>query len=233
MNKIRISLCQLKVTNNKKDNLIHALNAIDKASINTNLVCLPECFNCPYDVKAFPEYAEIIPDNLGYLDPENSPSVAMLSNASKKYNIFLIGGSIPEKDSDNLIYNTCMVFSPQGEIIAKYRKIHLFDIDIPNKISFKESETLTSGNEIVTFDMPQGKVGIGICFDIRFPEQSRQMRDLGCKLLVFPGAFNMTTGPAHWELLQRGRAIDNQLYFCTVSPARNLDALYYAWGIQV
>ena len=173
---------------------------------------------------------EIIPNNLGDLDSEKSPSVAMLSNAAKKNNIFLISGSIPERDSNNLIYNTCMVFSPLGEIIAKYRKIHLFDIDIPNKITFKESETLTPGNQIVTFDMPQGKVGIGICFDIRFPEQSRKMRDLGCKLLVFPGAFNMTTGPAHWELLQRGRAVDNQLYFCTVSPARNLNASYQAWG---
>merc|ERR1712216_7471 len=93
-----------------------------------------------------------------------------------------------------------------------------------------ESDILTAGNSLTTFEMPQGKVGVGICYDIRFQEQGMIMREEGCKLLVFPGAFNMTTGPAHWELLQRARAVDNQVYVATVSPARNLDASYHAWG---
>jgi omega-amidase len=115
-------------------------------------------------------------------------------------------------------------------MIAKHRKVHLFDIDVPGKICFKESETLSPGKDFTTFDTPYCKIGIGICYDIRFPELAYIYSDLGCKLLVYPGAFNMTTGPAHWELLQRSRAIDNQLYVASVSPARDEKASYVAWG---
>lgn len=115
-------------------------------------------------------------------------------------------------------------------MIAKHRKIHLFDIDVPGKIRFQESETLSPGNSFTTFDTPYCKVGVGICYDIRFPELAQVYAKLNCKLLVYPGAFNMTTGPAHWELLQRGRALDNQLYVATVSPARDTGAKYVAWG---
>lgn len=85
---------------------------------------------------------------------------------------------------------------------------------------FQESKSLTSGNSYTIFDTPWGKVGVGICYDIRFPEYSLVLRKLGAKILVFPGAFNMVTGPAHWELLQRGRAVDNQTYVLTCSPGK-------------
>ena len=128
------------------------------------------------------------------------------------------------------MFNTSVIFNPEGEILAKHRKVHLFDIDVPGKITFKESDTLSAGDSITVFDTPYCKIGVGICYDIRFPELSMLMKEKGAKMLVFPGAFNLTTGPAHWELLQRGRAVDNQLYVAAASPARGPEGGYQAWG---
>lgn len=140
-------------------------------------------------------------------------------------------GSIPEVDpSTGKVYNTCVAFDPTGQIVAVHRKMHLFDIDVPGKITFKESDTLAPGNELATFETPYGKVGLGICYDIRFPYLAMLLRQAGCRILFYPGAFNTTTGPAHWELLQRSRALDTQCYVATVSPARNPDSKYQAWG---
>lgn len=229
--KLKVALCQIHVGEDKAANLVNARSAIDRAAKGgAKLISLPECFNSPYSVTAFPKYAEVVPNNCDELIMDQSPSTAMLIEAAVEHRVHIIGGSIPEIDKDGSIYNTCVIVSPYGEILGKHRKMHLFDIDVPGRITCKESETLSPGNNVTTFDMPHGKVGVGICYDIRFPEQSQLMREKGCKLLVFPGAFNMTTGPAHWELLQRGRALDNQLYVCTVSPARDTNASYHAWG---
>ncbi|CAF4956074.1 unnamed protein product [Pieris macdunnoughi] len=108
--------------------------------------------------------------------------------------------------------------------------MHLFDIDIPNKITFKESEVLKPGNEITTFECNGVKIGLGICYDLRFQEIAHLMANEGCGLLIYPGAFNMTTGPKHWELLGRARATDQQLWVALVSPARDANAEYVAWG---
>ncbi|KAH0515969.1 Omega-amidase NIT2 [Microtus ochrogaster] len=108
--------------------------------------------------------------------------------------------------------------------------IHLFDIDVPGKITFQESKTLSPGDSLSTFDTPYCRVGLGICYDMRFAELAQIYAQRGCQLLVYPGAFNLTTGPAHWELLQRARAVDNQVYVATASPARDDKASYVAWG---
>jgi omega-amidase len=158
---------------------------------------------------------------------EEAPSVHFLVDAARKHEMWIIGGSIPEivpassSDKDSTIFNTCLCISPSGEIVAKHRKVHLFDIDVPGKITFRESDTLSGGSTISTFDAPFGKIGVGICYDIRFPEQAQCMIERGCKILVYPGAFNLTTGPAHWELLQRARAVDGQCFVLTASPARS------------
>ena len=153
----------------------------------------------------------------------------MLIDSAIENKVWIIGGSIPERDGDN-VYNTCIVVNPEGSIVAKHRKVHLFDIDVPGKITFKESDTLSAGNQLTVFDTPFCRIGLGICYDMRFPEQSQLMKDAGAEMIVFPGAFNLTTGPAHWELLLRGRAVDNQLYVAGVSPARNPSSDYKAWG---
>ncbi|CAO2632016.1 Omega-amidase NIT2 [Lemmus lemmus] len=180
---------------------------------------IQECFNSPYGTNYFPEYAEKIPGE----------STQKLAETAKENSIYLIGGSIPEEDAGKL-YNTCAVFGPDGSLLVKHRKIHLFDIDVPGKITFQESKTLSPGDSLSTFDTPYCRVGLGICYDMRFAELAQIYAQRGCQLLVYPGAFNLTTGPAHWELLQRARAVDNQVYVATASPARDDKASYVAWG---
>lgn len=217
---LRIGLIQLAVGSCKKTNLNAAVAMINKAKAQgAQLITLPECFNSPYGTKYFPEYAEEIPGE----------STQALSAAAKENDVFLIGGSIPEREGDKL-YNTCCVFNNKGELIEKFRKIHLFDIDIPGKITFKESDVLTGGDKTSTFEVNGVKVGVGICYDMRFAELALKYRREGCDLLVYPGAFNMTTGPAHWAKLQVSRALDNQLFVATASPARDMSADYNAWG---
>jgi omega-amidase len=144
-------------------------------------------------------------------NPSEAPTFLMLQEMAKKNNIYLIGGSIPEKTSDGKYYNTSLVFDRKGELIAKHRKVHLFDIDIKDKITYKESEFLVAGNQVTTFDTEFCKFGLGICYDMRFPELALLMAKQGAKVLVYAGCFNQTTGPLHWELLLRSRALDNQV----------------------
>ncbi|KAI1321645.1 hypothetical protein EDD11_003125 [Mortierella claussenii] len=219
----KLALVQLAVTPDKQANLDNARkHVLEAASNGANLIVLPECFNSPYGTSFFPEYAESLKDG---------PSVKALSSMAKDAKAYLIGGSIPERDPvDEKVYNTCTVYNPNGEIIATHRKVHLFDIDVPGKIRFQESETLSAGKQLTHFDTDFGKIGVGICYDIRFPEPAMIAARQGCFAMIYPGAFNMTTGPLHWELLQRARAVDNQIFVAACSPARDTTAGYHAWG---
>ncbi|EFA77492.1 nitrilase 2 [Heterostelium album PN500] len=213
---------QLLVGEDKNQNIEAARKAIEEAASNgANIICLPECFNCPYSTSVFNEYAEKF----------GGPTTTMLADAAKRLKIWLIGGSIPERGDDGKIYNCSFIFNPSGELVGKHRKIHLFDINVPGKITFRESEILSPGETPTIIELGDGvRLGVGICYDIRFPELAMLYAKEGCQILVYPGAFNMTTGPAHWELLQRGRAVDNQVYVAAVSPARNPKSTYTAWG---
>ncbi|KAL7417247.1 carbon-nitrogen hydrolase [Mrakia frigida] len=200
-----------------------------------DLVVLPEVFNSPYAVNQFRSYAEVIPSIEDFPSTPAaslSESVAMLSAVAKEAGVWLIGGSIPELDPvDEKVYNTCTVYNPEGTLVAIHRKVHLFDIDIPGRITFKESETLTGGRTMNSFEAPFGRIGLGICYDIRFPELAMISARQGCVAIIYPAAFNCTTGPLHWELLLRSRAVDNQFYTAMVSPARSEDkSAYQAWG---
>ncbi|XP_022754699.1 omega-amidase, chloroplastic-like isoform X2 [Durio zibethinus] len=223
--KFKIGLCQLSVRPDKERNIGHARKAIEEAAQKgAQLVLLPEIWNSPYSNESFPVNAEDI-DAGG----DVSPSTAMLSEVSSRLKITIVVGSIPERCGDKL-YNTCCVFGTDGKLKAKHRKIHLFDIDIPGEITFMESKTLTAGDTPTIVDTDVGRIGIGICHDIRFLELAMIYAARGAHLLCYPGAFNMTTGQLHWELLQRIRAADNQLYVATCSPARDAGACYVAWG---
>ena len=140
-----------------------------------------------------------------------------------KLGIYLVGGSLPEL-AEGRIYNTSYVYGPDGRRIAKHRKAHLFDIDVQGGQRFRESDTLSPGDRITTFETAFGTMGLCICFDLRFEELARCMCLRGAKVLFVPAAFNMTTGPAHWELLFRQRAVDNQCFTVGVSPARDTRA---------
>lgn len=220
---MRLALLQLKGSKDKSANVSNALSKIEVAvkEHKPRLITLPECFNCPYGTKYFREYAESIPD--GYTSQQ-------LSKAALDHQVYIVGGTIPELGENDRIYNTCTVWAPNGDLIAKHRKMHLFDIDVKGGIRFKESETLSAGNDFTTINVDGHKIGIGICYDIRFEEMARLYRNEGCEMIIYPAAFNMTTGPLHWELLQRARANDNQLFVVTTSPARDTTADYVAYG---
>jgi len=200
---------------------------LDAHSQHAKLIVLPECFNSPYSNSHFRTYSEEIPAPAAdcSLDSVSQPSLKAMSELAVETSTFIIAGSIPEREaSTDRLFNTSVVFNPQGQIVAKHRKAHLFDIDIPGKITFMESKTLSAGNTVTTFETPFGKIGLGICYDLRFPEYAQVCANLGCEILCYPGAFNTTTGPLHWELLLRARALDNQLYVLGVSPARLITA---------
>lgn len=256
----------------KEQNLDHAVDLIRRtvAKDHPRVVALPECFNSPYSTSEFAKNAEIIPDG---------PSCRRLSAIAKESNVCLIGGTIPERDAvTNKIHNTCTIWSPTGDFLGKYRKvtdwlwlfhrwsckltifsfkmqIHLFDMDVEasehgDAVKFKESDVFTPGDSLTILDVEGFKIGICICFDIRFEELGRIYRkngmcdalmwywvieyDLNCltdvDMLIYPAAFDLTTGPMQWEVLQRGRANDLQVYVATVSSARVYDAEYVSYG---
>lgn len=220
MKGLKIGICQMKVEEDKDKNINHAEEMIRKAARNgSNLVVLPEMFNCPYENKYFPLFGESYPGK----------TTNMLADLAKKLGIYIVGGSIPEKDGD-AIYNTSYIFDDYGKLIGKHRKVHLFDIDVEGGIKFKESDTLGYGESVTVVDTKYGKIGVAICYDMRFPELMRLMALEGAQIIIVPAAFNMTTGPAHWDILLKARALDNQVYFVAASPCRNLDASYHAYG---
>lgn len=234
----KIALCQTPVINDKSTNLSVAKDYLRRAKEGgAKLAVLPECFNCPYSTLSFAEFAERLPEpdtDDAALSKHDSPSLSMLQKVAMETGMYVIGGSIPEMTSDGRIFNTSLSIRPDGTLVAKHRKAHLFDIDVPGGIRFKESDVLSAGGSATSFKADElgCTIGVAICYDVRFPELAMiQARDFGAKLLVYPGAFNLTTGPAHWELLLRARALDNQLFVAACSPARNESGEgYQAWG---
>lgn len=228
---LKIALIQLKAGADKAANLVKVSNFINNAVAQStigklDLVMLPECFNSPYAVDQFRNYAELIP---------SGETTQLLADLAKKHGIYIIGGSIPELDpSNNKIFNTSLTFSPDGEVIAKHRKAHLFDINIPGGITFQESVTLSAGDKATVFKLGEfGNVGLGICYDIRFPELAMvaSRNPWNSFAMFYPGAFNTTTGPLHWHLLARSRAVDNEIFTVLCSPARDVGGSgYQAYG---
>ncbi|KRY36062.1 Omega-amidase NIT2 [Trichinella spiralis] len=221
----RLALIQNLVSADKNENLLRIGEKIAEAARNgAKLVVLPECFNSPFGNEYFPIYAESLQDG---------PTVKHLSNFAKQNDIYIIGGSMPESGNGATIYNCCPLFNRQGNLVGKYHKMHLFDVDIPNKLQFKESDVITPGKQPVIFRTEFCNIGIGICYDVRFFELAYMYNEEDCKLLVYPSAFSKTTGPLHWELLARSRAAESQCYVVMCSPARDETCTYPAWGYSV
>lgn len=218
---MRIAQLQTQVHADKDENLQEAealLASLDDRGVD--LVCLGEMFCCPYETPNFPVYAE----------SAGGPTWQGLSHMAAAHHVTLSAGSVPERDEAGRVYNTAYVFGPDGAQLARHRKMHLFDVDIPGGQVFHESETLTAGDQVTTFEVPFGTVGLCVCFDCRFPELVRLMALRGAQLILVPAAFNMSTGPAHWELLHRSNALAAQAFVVATSDARDMDAGYHAWG---
>jgi predicted amidohydrolase len=220
---MKIGLIQMPVTADSAENLRTAAEGVARcARAGARAVCLPEMFLCPYENAAFVAHAE----------PRGGRAWQALSDMARQNAVTLIGGSFPEADGDR-IFNTSFVFSPDGRQIARHRKVHLFDIAVAHGQSFRESDTFTPGDAATVFEADGVACGVMICFDIRFPELARITALRGAEMIFVPAAFNMTTGPAHWQLSFRARALDNQLYVAGVSPARDTGASYVAYGHSI
>lgn len=216
---MKLAVCQIRTEIDQDETLAKAEKMVHEAAENgAEIVVLPEMFNCPYSKEYFRPIAA-----LGH-----EKTLSAMKNWAKDNKILLVGGSIPETDGDK-IYNTCFVVDENGEVIAKHRKVHLFDIDIPG-MRFSESATFTRGSDITVFDSKWGRIGIAICFDVRFAELFRAMAVRGARLILLPAQFNTATGPLHWETLLRSRAGDNQLFFVGASAARYEGFHYECWG---
>lgn len=221
MGVFRVALCQMRVCDDKEKNLNRAINMVSAAKDGkADIAVLPEMFLCPYDSKLFRAYAEEIP---------SGPSARALAAVAKEQEIFLFAGSMPEF-KNNKIYNTAAVFNQTGELVGLHQKMHLYDIDAPGEIVFRESDSLTAGGGITIVETPFIKAGVEICYDMRFPELSRILALGGAGMIIVPAAFNMVTGPAHWEITIRTRALDNQVYICACAPARDNDASYVSFA---
>lgn len=217
---MKIAQLQTHVYPEKQRSLAQVEAYMDKVMPEKpDLVALGEMFQCPYVTKNFPLYAE----------EEGGDTWQRLSQLAAKHQVYLSAGTVPELDGGK-VYNTAYVFDRQGRQIAKHRKVHLFDIDVEGGQSFKESDTLSAGNQVTVFDTEFGKIGICVCFDFRFPELGRLMALKGAKLILVPAAFNMTTGPAHWQIMFRSQALNNQCFVAGTSPARDEASSYVAWG---
>lgn len=222
---IRIALIQLKIAGPKEKILKNAVDLIRiaKKEKDANVVVLPESFNCPYSDENFVANAEEIPQG------ETSQT---LSRAARDFGVYVVGGTFVERCCEKL-YNTCTVWGPEGELVAKHRKVHLCDTNIPGKLEVEESKVFTAGSDYTTFFVGETKIGLGVCWDMRFPEFANAYRQLGCDLLIYPAVCDVYTGELHWELLARARALDNQVFVAFCAPARDSHAELISYGHSV
>ncbi|XXA04634.1 carbon-nitrogen hydrolase family protein [Paraburkholderia sp. A3BS-1L] len=208
-------------TPDRERNLADAEGLIgEAASQGARLVLLPEyfCFMGHKDT-----------DKLAIREPyEDGPIQRFLAAAAKRHGVWIIGGTLPLKaPEENRVLNTTLVFDPSGAERARYDKIHLFSFE-KGAESFDEARTIRPGAEVRTFDAPFGRVGLSVCYDLRFPELYRRMGD--CALMVVPSAFTYTTGRAHWETLLRARAVENQCYVLAAAQGGQHENGRRTWG---
>jgi predicted amidohydrolase len=199
-----VAVLQMNSGANKAENVATALGLIDRAAARgARLVVLPEVWPYLGPDHVNRENAEAIP----------GPIVDQLAARARRHGIYVHGGSIYElRDRDPGMYNTSIVIDPSGEIIARYSKIHMFDVVLAGDTQYQESATVTPGDEIVTVEIDGITVGLAVCYDLRFPELFRILALRGAQAIVLPAAFTLTTGKDHWETLIRARAIENAVY---------------------
>ena len=206
---MKVSLVQMNSINDKAANIASARALIEKAVAEEapDWVLLPEQFDWAGGARG-DKYAnaEILP---------GGPAYAMAQELARKHHIFIHAGSIMERiEGDERIHNTSAVFNRQGEEIARYRKIHLFDVTTPDGASYKESATVKAGDKVVTYDCEGVTIGCSICYDLRFPDLFQALAEKGAQIIALPAAFTLQTGKDHWEVLLRARAIETQTYLC-------------------
>jgi predicted amidohydrolase len=209
-NFLQVAVVQMNSGDDKAANVETAMAGIERAAaMGARLVTLPEVWTFLGPDEGNARAAETI----------SGPLTDQLGAKARDLDIYLHAGSFYEReDGQDRLYNTTVVFGPDGEIIATYRKIHMFDVDLDEDTSYRESATIAPGDDIVTVDIDGVTVGLTICYDLRFPELYRILALKGADLILAPAAFTLATGRDHWETLIRARAIENQVFM--VAPAQ-------------
>jgi nitrilase len=237
---MKVALVQMNSGSDKAANLAAARGLIETAVAveRPDWICLPEVFDFLGGSRADKlAAAETIP---------GGPAYRMLSALARTHKVFIHAGSILERiEGEPRVGNTTLVFDRHGEEIARYRKIHMFDITTPDGQEYNESAAIKPGDAVVTYDCEGVKVGCAICYDLRFPALFQALADQGAEMIALPAAFTLQTGKDHWEVLCRARAIETETYFCaaaqtgTFRQAGELRATYGhslvvdPWGLVV
>jgi deaminated glutathione amidase len=220
---MRVALCQMRSATDVEVNVKEAERLLHEAADGgADVAALPEVFSYLGPSSGLAEAAEPVP----------GPITDRLAAIAAEREMWVLGGSVIERDEGRL-FNTSTLFDRSGELVARYRKIHLFDVDLPGQRPFRESATFTPGDQIVTHETDLTRVGLSICYDLRFPELYRGLMAVGAEVMFVPAQFQFETGKDHWHVLLRARAIENQCFVVaaaqwgTFGPA---DANYRSYG---
>ena len=218
------AVIQMQSTRDQKANCARAHRLIEQAAHRgARLIALPEYFLGLGPPAVLVAQAQDL----------DGPLLQTFRDQARQLQIYLVLGTIPERAPDpEKVYNTSLLLGPEGQILAHYRKLHLFAIDIPDKVSFQESSYILAGREVVAVTLPaeQWTVGLAICYDLRFPELFRALVDRGAEIIIVPSAFSQVTGKDHWETLLRARAIENQVYILAPALSHHPDQGLKTYG---
>jgi len=206
--RLRVAAAQMTATEDVDANLATARRLVYRAADSgAALVALPENFAfLGSDRDHRLAIAEALAEGAG-------PILTAMKTLAREAQVHLLLGGFPERsEHPGHIYNTAVLLAPDGSVTATYRKIHLFDVDLPGGAQFRESESVTPGHDVVVARLPWGGLGLSVCYDLRFPELYRQLTNSGARVLAIPSAFTAETGKDHWHVLLRARAIENQAF---------------------
>ncbi|MBC8868745.1 MAG: carbon-nitrogen hydrolase family protein [Planctomycetes bacterium] len=234
MQRTIVGAVQMTSGPDKARNLATAVRLVEEAAARgAQLIALPELFNCLADSATIVSQAEPVP----------GPTSLAMSELAARLQVTLLAGSIAQRvEGSDKVFNASLLFSPKGEQLACYRKIHLFDIDLPGQITFQESGFMQAGDRLVVTETAIGRLGQATCYDLRFPELFRRLVDAGADVLCVPSAFTLATGRDHWQPLLRVRAIENQTYVIASNQYGNngpgivtygRSAIIDPWGVSL
>lgn len=218
MEKIKVALCQIQPDFDVDRSFERAREMISEAALNgAKLISLPEIFYYPYDL-----------NKIKQISGKEDLFLSALIEKAKNLEVYLCTGSMAVK-RENRLYNMSHLIGPDGTILGNYCKCHLYDVDLEGK-AIRESAVFSAGDNITVVKTQIGTIGMMICYDIRFPEMARLYAEAGAEILLVPSVFNSITGKAHWHVMMKARAIENQCFLIAVSQAKNPESSYSTYG---